>query len=46
MTVGNGLEPDNQMRLLANSRRIEMMEALVADATHSTVVKKVSHLTA
>ncbi|MGE0854157.1 MAG: hypothetical protein AB7O44_31865 [Hyphomicrobiaceae bacterium] len=32
MKVGNGLDPDNQMEPLANSRRIDMMEALVADA--------------
>ena len=30
--VGNGLDPDNQMGPLANSRRIDMMEALVAEA--------------
>jgi succinate-semialdehyde dehydrogenase / glutarate-semialdehyde dehydrogenase len=30
--VGNGLDPDNQMGPLANSRRIDMMEALVSDA--------------
>jgi succinate-semialdehyde dehydrogenase / glutarate-semialdehyde dehydrogenase len=30
--VGNGIDPDNQMGPLANSRRIDMMEALVADA--------------
>jgi succinate-semialdehyde dehydrogenase/glutarate-semialdehyde dehydrogenase len=30
--VGDGLDPSNQMGPLANHRRIEMMEALVADA--------------
>ncbi|MGE0851518.1 MAG: NAD-dependent succinate-semialdehyde dehydrogenase [Hyphomicrobiaceae bacterium] len=30
--IGNGLDPDNQMGPLANARRIDMMEALVADA--------------
>ena len=30
--IGNGLDPDNQMGPLANSRRVDMMEALVADA--------------
>jgi succinate-semialdehyde dehydrogenase/glutarate-semialdehyde dehydrogenase len=30
--IGNGLDPDTQMGPLANHRRIEAMEALVADA--------------
>lgn len=30
--VGDGLDPSNQMGPLANSRRIDMMEGLVADA--------------
>jgi succinate-semialdehyde dehydrogenase / glutarate-semialdehyde dehydrogenase len=30
--IGNGLDPDNQMGPLANARRIDMMETLVADA--------------
>lgn len=33
LKVGNGLDPANQMGPLANSRRIEAMETLVADAT-------------
>ena len=32
LKVGNGLDPANQMGPLANSRRIEAMETLVADA--------------
>ena len=32
ITVGNGLDPANQMGPLANERRIAAMEALVADA--------------
>jgi succinate-semialdehyde dehydrogenase/glutarate-semialdehyde dehydrogenase len=32
LKVGNGMDPDNQMGPLANSRRIDMMTALVADA--------------
>ncbi len=32
MKVGDGLDPSNQMGPLANHRRIEAMEALVADA--------------
>jgi succinate-semialdehyde dehydrogenase/glutarate-semialdehyde dehydrogenase len=31
--VGDGLDPSNQMGPLANHRRIETMEAMVADAT-------------
>jgi len=32
LKVGNGMDADNQMGPLANSRRIDMMTALVADA--------------
>ena len=32
ITVGNGLDPDNQMGPLANERRLAAMETLVADA--------------
>jgi succinate-semialdehyde dehydrogenase/glutarate-semialdehyde dehydrogenase len=32
ITVGNGLDPDNQMGPLANDRRLAAMETLVADA--------------
>jgi succinate-semialdehyde dehydrogenase/glutarate-semialdehyde dehydrogenase len=32
LTVGNGLDPANQMGPLANERRIDAMETLVADA--------------
>lgn len=32
LKVGNGMDPDNQMGPLANSRRVDMMTALVADA--------------
>jgi succinate-semialdehyde dehydrogenase/glutarate-semialdehyde dehydrogenase len=30
--IGSGLDPDNQMGPLANGRRVDMMDALVADA--------------
>src|ERR1700753_1820069 len=33
LKIGDGLDPSNQMGPLANSRRIDTMEAMVADAT-------------
>jgi succinate-semialdehyde dehydrogenase/glutarate-semialdehyde dehydrogenase len=33
LKVGNGLDPESEMGPLANSRRVEAMEALIADAT-------------
>lgn len=33
LKVGNGLDPESQMGPLANSRRVEAMETLIADAT-------------
>lgn len=33
LKVGNGLDPESEMGPLANSRRVEAMETLIADAT-------------